>query len=38
MWHPSDSLVRPIVGNSRIERIPEPSWDPTALPCAPLVR
>lgn len=27
VWHPSDMLVKPIVGNRRIERVPEPRWD-----------
>jgi serine/threonine-protein kinase ULK4 len=36
MWHPSDSAVKPIVANRRIERLAEPSWDAASLPFAPL--
>jgi len=32
MWHPSDSAVKPIVANRRIEAVPEPRWDSAALP------
>jgi hypothetical protein len=36
IWHPSDSAVKPIVANRRIERLAEPAWDAAALPFAPL--
>eukprot|EP00955_Chlamydomonas_euryale_P023544 248985-Chlamydomonas_euryale.AAC.1 len=32
MWHPSDTAVKPIVANRRIERLPEPKFDAKALP------
>ena len=32
IWHPSDLSIKPIVGNRRIERLPEPKWDAAALP------
>jgi len=32
IWHPSDATIKPIVGNRRIERLPEPKWDAAALP------
>ena len=32
IWHPSDLSIKPIVGNRRIERLPEPKWDAGALP------
>ena len=32
IWHPSDTAVKPIVANRRIERLPEPRYDPKALP------
>ena len=37
IWHASDSSVKPIVANRRIERLPEPKWDAEALPFRPLV-
>ncbi len=37
IWHASDSSVKPIVANRRIERLPEPKWDAQALPFKPLV-
>ena len=37
IWHASDSSVKPIVANRRIERLPEPKWDAHALPFKPLV-
>lgn len=37
IWHVSDSSVKPIVANRRIERLPEPKWDAQALPFKPLV-
>ena len=37
IWHASDSSVKPIVANRRIERLPEPKWDAQALPFRPLV-
>ena len=36
VWHPSDSAVKPIVANRRIERLPEPKWEPKGLPFEPL--
>lgn len=36
IWHPSDAAVKPIVGNRRIERLPDPKWDPKTLPFNPL--
>lgn len=36
IWHASDSSVKPIVANRRIERLPEPKWDAEALPFSPL--
>eukprot|EP00878_Enallax_costatus_P024327 GHUV01025960.1.p1 GENE.GHUV01025960.1~~GHUV01025960.1.p1 ORF type:complete len:809 (+),score=245.85 GHUV01025960.1:581-3007(+) len=36
IWHPSDSAVKPIVANRRIERLPEVQYDPKALPFEPL--
>lgn len=36
IWHPSDSAVKPIVANRRIERLPEVQWDPKTLPFEPL--
>ena len=38
IWHASDSSVKPIVANRRIERLPEPKWDAQALPFRPLVQ
>ena len=32
VWHASDMVVKPIVGNRRIERVPEPRWDPGQEP------
>ena len=37
VWHASDLAVKPIVANRRIERLPEPRWDPRAIPFAILV-
>ena len=37
IWHASDSSVKPIVANRRIERLPEPKWDAEVLPFSPLV-
>jgi serine/threonine-protein kinase ULK4 len=36
IWHPSDSAVKPIVANRRIERLPDPTWTAAALPFPPL--
>ena len=36
VWHASDMIVKPIVGNRRIERVPEPKWDAGSLPFKPL--
>eukprot|EP00879_Flechtneria_rotunda_P020298 GHRR01021346.1.p1 GENE.GHRR01021346.1~~GHRR01021346.1.p1 ORF type:complete len:660 (+),score=250.95 GHRR01021346.1:421-2400(+) len=36
IWQPSDSAVKPIVANRRIERLPEVLWDPKSLPFEPL--
>ena len=36
VWHPSDAAVKPIVANRRIERLPEPRYDPRALPFQPM--
>ncbi len=36
IWHASDSAVKPIVANRRIERLPELKWDAKALPFAPM--
>lgn len=32
VWHASDVMVKPIVGNRRIERLPELRFDSTSLP------
>mmetsp|Transcript_37117 Transcript_37117/g.82576 ORF Transcript_37117/g.82576 Transcript_37117/m.82576 type:complete len:1288 (+) Transcript_37117:271-4134(+) len=32
IWHPSDTAVKPIVANRRIERLPEPRFDAKSLP------
>lgn len=32
VWHASDAAVKPIVANRRIERLPEPKFEPKALP------
>lgn len=32
IWHASDTAVKPIVANRRIERLPEPRYDPRGLP------
>lgn len=37
LWHATDSSVKPIVANRRIERLPEPKWDARALPFKALV-
>ena len=31
VWHASDAAVKPIVANRRIERLPEPKFEPKAL-------
>jgi serine/threonine-protein kinase ULK4 len=31
IWHSSDVAVKPIVANRRIERLPEPKYEPKAL-------
>jgi serine/threonine-protein kinase ULK4 len=36
IWHVSDSAVKPIVANRRIERLPEPRYEPKGLPFTPL--
>eukprot|EP00899_Mesostigma_viride_P011673 jgi/Mesvir1/20506/Mv12390-RA.3 len=36
LWHPSDSAVKPIVLNKRIEKVVDPPWDAKALPFRPL--
>lgn len=36
LWHPSDSAVKPIVANRRIERLPDLTWDAKSLPFEPL--
>ncbi len=36
VWHTSDSAVKPIVANRRIEKLPEPKFDIKALPFAPM--
>lgn len=36
IWHASDSAVKPIVANRRIERLPDPRYDPKGLPFTPL--
>jgi serine/threonine-protein kinase ULK4 len=36
IWHPSDSAVKPIVANRRIERLPDLTWDAKSLPFEPL--
>lgn len=38
LWQPCDAVVRPIVSNRRIERLPELRWEASMLPFAPLVR
>ena len=38
IWHPSDLSIKPIVANRRIERLPEPKWDPVTLSFRALVR
>lgn len=37
IWHASDSAVKPIVANRRIERLPEPKYDPKSLPFTPML-
>ena len=32
IWHASDAVVKPIVGNRRVERILDPKWEAGALP------
>jgi serine/threonine-protein kinase ULK4 len=32
IWHTSDTAVKPIVANRRIERLPEPRFEAKALP------
>ena len=34
IWHPTDTAVKPIVANRRIERLPEPRFDGKSLPFA----
>jgi len=34
IWHSTDSAVKPIVGNRKIERVPEPRWEARSLPFA----
>jgi serine/threonine-protein kinase ULK4 len=36
IWHASDSTVKPIVANRRIERLPEPRYEARGLPFTPL--
>jgi serine/threonine-protein kinase ULK4 len=36
VWHPSDTAVKPIVGNRRIERLPDPRYEARDLPFQPL--
>jgi hypothetical protein len=36
IWHPSDMAVKPIVGNRRIERLPDPRYEARELPFRPL--
>lgn len=36
IWHASDTAVKPIVGNRRIERLPEPRFEARDLPFQPL--
>lgn len=36
VWHSSDAAVKPIVANRRIERLPEPRFEPKGLPFTPL--
>ena len=38
MWHASDTVARPLVGNRAIERVARPACDPAALPFPALVR
>ena len=38
MWHASDTIARPLVGNRAIERVGRPACDPAALPFPALVR
>ena len=35
VWHTTDSAVKPIVGNRRIERVPEPRWEAGHFPSTP---
>ncbi|PNH11471.1 Serine/threonine-protein kinase ULK4 [Tetrabaena socialis] len=35
IWHTSDTAVKPIVANRRIERLPEPRYDAASLPFKP---
>lgn len=37
MWHASDTVARPLVGNRAIERVSRPTCDPAALPFPALV-
>ncbi len=37
IWHGSDLAIKPIMANRRIERLPEPRWDPRSIPFATLV-
>lgn len=36
IWHSSDVVVKPIVANRRIERLPEPRFSASELPFTPL--
>ena len=36
IWHPSDTAVKPIVANRRIERLPEPKFESKTLPFTPM--
>lgn len=37
MWHASDAVARPLVGNKAVERVARPICDPAALPFTALV-
>lgn len=38
IWHPTDTTMKPIVGNRRIQRPMETAYGPSLLPFKPLVR
>lgn len=38
IWHPTDTVLKPIVGNRRIERPTVWTFDPVMLPFTPMVR